>query len=419
MTSRHTERDSSHRSSRAVDDSTDWSSWSDWGWDNTHSRWYRHRYDEDGQDVYEYSEANNAQAIPRNEAGSDLPFAYDSTSHPADPTYYENEHYTVDTLTRTLSSTTITPSGYANSYRADSSDSYNQESSHQTAYNASQAIPIATIPSTSQSYGFSASAPAGGYRGSHQNWASPMASGFISENSTNYYPGSRENSYTDTFSHSTVPQTDTSNSLPTSESHDSDVLTPKIPHKKISGTAGKVEQLDPNFKIHDSSYFKPCHVFKVLWSEPEGSNRTDNTEVTSSFVGKTKHGESVYTTIRRFVIVAADHGHCQCVPILTYHHRGTGKSGAQASEHAIIYTGSRPPKELKGEAKLKNYPIQVVPSNPRNKLALESRVNYAKIYTVEYNVKVMFIGRIAKDDQRKFMTDFDAAWHKKWKISAE
>ena len=155
-------------------------------------------------------------------------------------------------------------------------------------------------------------------------------------------------------------------------------------------------------------------VFKVLWSEPDGGSRTDETEVTSTLL-KVKHGQKVYTSIRRFVIVAADHGHCQCVPILTYNHQGTGKSGAKGGEHAIIYTGDRPPKELKGERALKNSPIEMKPNTPRDKLSPDSRVNYAKIYTVEYNVKVLFIGRVATSSQRKFMTDFDQAWHKKWK----
>jgi hypothetical protein len=68
------------------------------------------------------------------------------------------------------------------------------------------------------------------------------------------------------------------------------------------------------------------------------------------------------------------------------------------------------PKPLPDEGLLSKSPIRVVPNSPREKLDPASRVNYAKIYTVEHNVKVAFIGHIAESDQYKFNTDFDATW---------
>jgi hypothetical protein len=44
-------------------------------------------------------------------------------------------------------------------------------------------------------------------------------------------------------------------------------------------------------------------------------------------------------------------------------------------------------------------PIKVVPSDGRHKLDHASRLNYAKVYTVEYNVKVWFIGKIHRDSE--------------------
>ena len=58
-------------------------------------------------------------------------------------------------------------------------------------------------------------------------------------------------------------------------------------------------------------------------------------------------------------------------------------------------------------------PIKVDTNSPRDKLDPTSRVNYAKIYTVEHNVKVHFIGRIADNDRWRFNADFDATWNKK------
>ena len=75
------------------------------------------------------------------------------------------------------------------------------------------------------------------------------------------------------------------------------------------------------------------------------------------------------------------------------------------------------PKRLSDESKLSKESIQVISKNPRDKLEADSRVNYGKIYTVEHNVKVLFIGKLAKESERTFMTDFDATWENKPKIS--
>ena len=99
-------------------------------------------------------------------------------------------------------------------------------------------------------------------------------------------------------------------------------------------------------------------------------------------------------------------------PILTYQYQATKKRGVKHADHAIIYTGTRPPERLHGEESLGKGPIQVEPRTPRDKLEPESRINYAKIYTVEHNVKVLFVGRIAGNSERRFMTDFDATFQR-------
>jgi len=50
--------------------------------------------------------------------------------------------------------------------------------------------------------------------------------------------------------------------------------------------------------------------------------------------------------------------------------------------------------------------VRVESEGAREKLALESRVNYSKVYTVEHNVKVCFIGKIHRDSVATFFEDF-------------
>lgn len=95
-----------------------------------------------------------------------------------------------------------------------------------------------------------------------------------------------------------------------------------------------------------------------------------------------------------------------CSPILTYGKQGTAKPGVKAEYHAIIHEGREAPKELDGEPRLLKKPIRVVLDSPREKLRKESRVNYSKLYTVEHNVKVCFIGKLHKDSTTTFFTDF-------------
>jgi hypothetical protein len=82
-----------------------------------------------------------------------------------------------------------------------------------------------------------------------------------------------------------------------------------------------------------------------------------------------------------------------------------GKQGAKAEDHAIIYTGSLP-KELPGESKLFKKPVRVTGTSPKDKLVDASRVNYSKVYTIEHNLKVCFIGEIHKDSKQVFFVDF-------------
>lgn len=93
-------------------------------------------------------------------------------------------------------------------------------------------------------------------------------------------------------------------------------------------------------------------------------------------------------------------------PITTYQGQATRKLGVNPEHHAIIYTGAVPPREIDKEEKLRCSPIQVIPRTPQHKLKMESRINYANLYTVELDVRVQFSGRVASSSWRKLCTDF-------------
>jgi hypothetical protein len=86
--------------------------------------------------------------------------------------------------------------------------------------------------------------------------------------------------------------------------------------------------------------------------------------------------------------------------------QGTTKPGIKPEHHAIIYSSEIAPRELPGEQGLVRRPIRIEQLRPTDTLAPQSRLNYAKVYTVEHNIKVRFIGRIHRDSEHTFFTDF-------------
>ena len=80
--------------------------------------------------------------------------------------------------------------------------------------------------------------------------------------------------------------------------------------------------------------------------------------------------------------------------ISTHGGRATTKKGLNQAEHTIVYTGSEIPQKIKGETNLRKDAINIIPINPKEKLDALSRVNLAKTYPVEHNVKVKEVGKV-------------------------
>jgi len=175
---------------------------------------------------------------------------------------------------------------------------------------------------------------------------------------------------------------------------------PTTIHTRDPGT--NPDELPPEFKVHESKRFKFGKVFKIIWSEPRG---TDGTDISGDDTSMSKH---TFRKFRRFVIINNFAGHSLCLPILTYSGQGTLKRGVHASDHAVIYTDkSKGPTMLPREC-LTKAALRMEPENSRHKLHLASRVNYAKVYTVEHNVKVQFIGTLARNAQAQLIADYNS-----------
>jgi len=87
---------------------------------------------------------------------------------------------------------------------------------------------------------------------------------------------------------------------------------------------------------------------------------------------------------------------------VTYGQQGVAKYGTTKWHHAIIWSGTQEPRPRSNELPVDGEygmmtSIRVVPKLKSDKLDSMSRVNFAKIYTVEHNVKVYNFGNVHED----------------------
>lgn len=141
-----------------------------------------------------------------------------------------------------------------------------------------------------------------------------------------------------------------------------------------------------------SRFFNFGRVFKTLWTEPAGANTTD-TE--TKFLSTVSYGQQSFTKFRRFVVARQRLHSCLCLPIYTYGGRGASKSSTRSQDNAVVFTA--------GEIEAKSFPeemlikdsFSIILEHPTEKMDPMSRLDFGRVYTVEYNVKVMKIGRVS------------------------
>ena len=182
-------------------------------------------------------------------------------------------------------------------------------------------------------------------------------------------------------------------------------------------THGQTEKLFDEYKRREQPrrFFTKGKVFRVLWSEPAGENRT---AVTFEAPGVTtgKFGERVHSKVRLFVVIREADTYCSALPILSYGNQGVSKGGVDKSEHSIIYSGKTPPQPFddeaprRGEQGMRPDAIRVNPDDRADQLHPRSRIDYGKVYTIEHNIKVKPYGQVHPGSEAALRHQFLNVW---------
>jgi hypothetical protein len=194
------------------------------------------------------------------------------------------------------------------------------------------------------------------------------------------------------------------------DSEASAVGAPSI-EPEIRGTEKESEDLDPRYvKRSDArKFFVVGRVFALLWHENAGEGQTGR-EGYIDHTTEGRFGSRVFSHIRRMAVVIERKGYCVCIPIHTYGGQGILKRGLDLKErqaHSIIHASDTNPAAQKEErAVLVKKPIAVTMANKEQKLDKSSRINFAKPHTVEWNVKVMNVGRVTPESLPAFKSYF-------------
>jgi hypothetical protein len=110
------------------------------------------------------------------------------------------------------------------------------------------------------------------------------------------------------------------------------------------------------------------------------------------------------------VVVKECNGYCVCIPINTYNSRGVAKKGLTKEErlkHTIIYMADRRPCKIEAEeGMMRKRPIAVNPANDEQKLDIMSRLNFGAPSTVQWNVKVMNVGKVHENSMADLLGYF-------------
>lgn len=177
------------------------------------------------------------------------------------------------------------------------------------------------------------------------------------------------------------------------------------------------EPTDSRFRTRNGrSFFIKGQVFAMMFPEPKGVNpHTRDTRPDHSGSTTYSHGQDIFSHRKRFVVIRQREGYCLCIPINSYQGTGVGRKGIPQKEkraHAIIYDNKKrvPRLILPGEDVITKKAI-AVDLEENHTLDETSRIHFGKVYTIEWNVKVMRIGQVASASEK----DVEDYWREEMK----
>ncbi|KAI0864255.1 hypothetical protein F4860DRAFT_529776 [Xylaria cubensis] len=155
--------------------------------------------------------------------------------------------------------------------------------------------------------------------------------------------------------------------------------------------------VDPNKR---RNFFKRGIVIRVLWPQPHPHDGNSGEGVFKV------HGwtEKIHYKITWFVVVQVFKAHCIALPIHTYGGQGTTKPGVESSNHAALMLEGDEQKLLSGEVLTKDSFRMI--AEAAIDLDQASRIDFSKPSTIEYNIKVMKVGRIISKDVGRLLDYF-------------
>jgi hypothetical protein len=101
--------------------------------------------------------------------------------------------------------------------------------------------------------------------------------------------------------------------------------------------------------------------------------------------------------------------HCLCLPISTYQGKATANTGIAAQDHAAIIPVGSEVRLHPDEQALKKAPLYMKVEDASVSIDPMSRVNFARVSTLEYNLKVRNVGRVVAESIKLMEEHFTEA----------
>ncbi|KAK5112694.1 hypothetical protein LTR85_011205 [Meristemomyces frigidus] len=188
-------------------------------------------------------------------------------------------------------------------------------------------------------------------------------------------------------------------------------IDPSLLYTAASDTS---ECLDYRFSIRRNprSFFQLGRVFGMILLLRKTQSR-DSSGV--STITQERYDDFIRSGVK-FVVIRDGHSYCSALSISTYGNRGAAARGIILSEHGIIHTGKQPPQPLpaetpsRGEKGMCRTAVRVAMNDPGGRLPPLTRINYGKVFTIQHNVKVNYLGNTLSRSTGEMVRQFREVW---------